>query len=158
MLQLTKSVVFVLVAAVLLVIAPVNSRFAVAAEDTELAKHMEEIQDNLKKLRKTVKDPAQNKDSLDALSKVQAATVASKALPPKKAEGKPEAEKAKFIAAYRKDMVALLEHLGKIEVALLDHLGKIEVALLDNDNAKAEELFKGLKKVEDDGHEKFSDE
>jgi soluble cytochrome b562 len=142
-----KSVLFILVSAALLVIAPGNSRFALAAEDTELAKHMEEIQDNLKKLRKTVKDPAQNKDSLEVLSKIQAATVASKALPPKKAEGKPEAEKAKFIAAYRKDMVALL-----------DHLGKIELALLDNDNAKAEELFKGLKKSEDDGHEKYSDE
>jgi hypothetical protein len=147
MIQLSKSVLFILVSAALLVIAPGNSRLALAAEDTELAKHMEEMQDNLKKLRKTVKDPAQNKESLEALSKVQAATVASKALPPKKAETKPEAERAKFIAAYRKEMVALL-----------DHLGKIEVALLDNDNAKAEELFKGLKKVEDDGHEKFSDE
>ena len=142
-----KSVLFILVSAALLVIAPGNSRFALAAEDTELAKHMEEIQDNLKKLRKTVKDPAQNKESLEALTKIQAATVASKALPPKKAESKPEAERAKYIAAYRKDMVALLNHLGKIEVALLD-----------NDNAKAEELFKGLKKVEDDGHEKFSDQ
>jgi|SRR4051812_16858502 soluble cytochrome b562 len=149
MFHLTKSVLFVLVAAAMLVIAPGSSRLAFAAEDkdTELAKHMEEIQDNLKKLRKTVKDPAQNKASLEALTKIQLATVASKALPPKKAETKPEAERPKYIADYRKDMVALL-----------DHLGKIEVALLDNDNAKAEELFKGLKKVEDDGHEKFSDQ
>ena len=147
MLQFSKSICFILMTAALLVIAPVNSRFAEAAEDTELAKQMEVIQDNLKKLRKSVKSAAENAQSLESLDKMQQATVASKAMTPAKAKSVPEAERAKFLAGYRKDMAALLEHLCKIEMALLD-----------NDNAKAEELFKGLKKVEDDGHEKYSDE
>ncbi len=147
MFHFRKSIVFTLVSAALLVIAPANARLAFAAEDTELAKHMEEMQDNLKKLRKSVKTPAEDAASLESLTKMQQATVASKALTPKKAATLPEADRAKFVAGYRKEMAALLEHLCKIEVALLD-----------NDNAKAEELFKGLKKIEDDGHEKYSEE
>jgi hypothetical protein len=147
MLQFSKNVCFITAAALLLVIAPVNSRFAQGAEDSELMKQMEVIQDELKKLRKSIKAPAENAQSLESLDKMQQATVASKAQTPAKAKNVPEAERAKFVAAYRKEMAAMLEHLCKIEVALLD-----------NDNAKAEELFKGLKKIEDDGHEKFSEE
>jgi soluble cytochrome b562 len=108
---------------------------------------MEEMNDNLKKLRKSIKNASENAASLETLSKMQHATVAAKVLVPARAAKVPEADRAKFLAGYRKDMAALLEHLCKIEVALLD-----------NDNAKAEELFKGLKKVEDDGHEKYSEE
>ena len=117
------------------------------ADDTPLAKQMEEMQDHLKKLRKSIKTPAENAASLESLDKLQLATVASKNLVPAKAATLPEAERAKFVAGYRKEMVGLLEHLCKIEVALVD-----------NDTAKAAELFKGLKKIEDDGHEKYSDE
>ncbi len=127
--------------------APPAARAAEGAEDTELAKQMEEMDDDLKKLRKSLKAPAENPASLELLSKLQMVTVTSKVLIPVKAAELPEAEKAKFVAAYRKDMAVLLEHLCQMEVALLD-----------GDNAKAEELFKGLKKIEDDGHEKYSDE
>ena len=130
-----------------LMLAAVPAGTVRAAEDTPLAKAMEEMQDELKKLRKSVKAPAENAASLASLDKIQAATVASKGLVPAKAAKMPEAEKAKFVAAYRKDMAALLAHLVQIEVAILD-----------GDQAKAEELFKGLKKMEADGHEKFSDE
>ena len=46
------------------------------------AKDLKECQDNLKKLRKTVKDSAANKDTLETLSKLQSLTVASKSLVP----------------------------------------------------------------------------
>jgi hypothetical protein len=146
MITLKKNVAFLLLAG-LLMSAPLAVRPARAAEDTELSKHMEQMKEAQKNLRKSIKDPAQNKASLDALTKFQEHTVASKALVPAKAAKLPEAEKAKFVAAYRKEMAGLLTHLAQIETAVLD-----------NDNAKAEELFKGLKKVEDDGHEKFSEE
>ncbi len=146
MVQFNKSVCFILISTAMLVIAPFNARLAMA-DDTELAKQMEIMQDELKKLRKSIKEPAENAASLETLGKLQLATVASKGLPPAMAKNVPEAERAKFLAGYRKDMAALLEHLCKIEVALID-----------NDNAKAEELFKGLKKIEDDGHEKYSEE
>jgi soluble cytochrome b562 len=147
MFRWSNCIILILMATALFVIAPVSSRFAEAAEDTELAKQMEEMNDNLKKLRKSIKNASENAASLETLSKMQHATVAAKVLVPARAAKVPEADRAKFLAGYRKDMAALLEHLCKIEVALLD-----------NDNAKAEELFKGLKKVEDDGHEKYSEE
>lgn len=131
----------------LLVAAPAVTRIALAADDTELAKQMEEMDDELKKLRKSVKDPAANAASLEALTKLQQLTVTSKALVPALAAEKPEAERAKFVAGYRKDMAVMLTHFAQIEVAILD-----------GDNAKAEELYKGLKKIEDDGHEKYSEE
>lgn len=153
MLQLSKGICFALLAALLLVIAPINSRFTDIAEaapeqkDTELAKQMEQIQDNMKKLRKSVKSASDNATSLELLTKIQQATVASKAQTPARAAQVPEAERPKFVAEYRKAMASLLQELCKIETAILD-----------GDNAKAEELFKTLKKVEDDGHEKFSNE
>ena len=132
----------------LFVTAQIAPRFAAAAdEDTELAKQMEEMDDDLKKLRKSLKVPAENSASLELLTKLQQVTVSCKALIPAKAAELPEAEKAKFVAGYRKDMAVLLTHLCQIETAVID-----------GDNAKAEELFKGLKKIEDDGHEKYSDE
>ena len=144
----TKRGVPLLLLAGLLVAAPFTAtRFALAAEDTELAKQMEEMDDAQKSLRKSLKDPATNAASLETLTKLQQLTVTSKALTPAKAAQVPEGERAKFVAGYRKDMAGLLAAYAQIEVAILD-----------GDNAKAEELFKGLKKIEDDGHEKYSDE
>ena len=146
MMTLKKNVAWVLLLAGLVVASPLAVRSA-AADDTELAKQMEVMQDAQKELRKSIKSAEGNATSLAALDKMQQATIASKALVPAKAVKMPEGEKAKFVAAYRKDMAALLAHLVQIEVAVLD-----------GDNAKAEELFKGLKKIEDEGHEKFSEE
>lgn len=146
MFHMNRRVGLIVMCAALLA-APCGLRVAAAAaEDTELAKQMEEMQDHLKKLRRSLKSPEENAASLESLAKIQQATVAAKSETPAKAAQVPEAERAKFVAGYRKDMAALLEHLCKIEVALLD-----------NDNAKAEDLFKEIKQIEDDGHEKYSD-
>ena len=134
-------------AGLLVASAPAVTRLAMAADETELTKLMEEMDDDLKKLRKSIKAPAENAASLELITKLQHATVASKALVPAKAAEQPEAERAKFVAGYRKDMAVLLAHFAQMEIALVD-----------GDNAKAEELFKGLKKIEDDGHEKYSEE
>src|SRR5688572_8633068 len=99
MLQFSKSVCFAAAAAFVLVLAPVNSRFAHAAEDTELMKQMEVIQDEQKKLRKSIKAAAENAQSLESLDKMQQATVLSKGQVPVKAKNVPEAERAKFVAA-----------------------------------------------------------
>ncbi len=140
-----SSLVPVLLAA-LFVTAQLAPRIA-SADDTELAKQMEAMDDDLKKLRKSLKVPAENAASLETLTRLQQVTVSCKALIPAMAAEMPEADKAKFVAGYRKDMALLLTHLCQIETAVID-----------GDNAKAEELFKGLKKIEDDGHEKYSEE
>lgn len=142
-----RGVPLLLLSALLLATPFTATRFALAAEDTELATQMEQMDDEMKKLRKSLRDPATNADSLDTLTKLQQLTVTAKALTPTKAAEMPEPEKAKFVAAYRKDMAGLLAAYAQIEVAVLD-----------GDNEKAEALFKDLKKIEDDGHEKYSDE
>lgn len=147
MLMKTRGVPVLLLCGLLLAAPFAATRFAFAAEDTELAKQMEQMDDEMKKLRKSLKDAATNAASLETLTKLQQLTVTSKALTPAKAAAMPEAEQAKFVAGYRRDMAGLLAAYAQIEVAVLD-----------GDNAKAEQLFKGLKKIEDDGHEKYSDE
>lgn len=119
-----------------------------AGEDTtELAKQMEVIEEAMKKLRRTLKQADQNAQSLEIVTQMQQAAVASKAQPPAMAADMPEAERAKFVQDYRKDM-------AKFIVVMCD----MEVALLDGDNKKAEEHYKALSKWEDDGHEKYTAE
>ena len=119
---------------------------AKASTDTELAKQMEIIDEGLKKLRRTLRKPDQNKDSLEIINQIQAAAVACKALPPAKAAKLPEAERQKFVMAYRKDMAAMI-------VQLLN----MEIAVLEGNNDKANEIHKGMKKIEDEGHEKYEE-
>jgi hypothetical protein len=117
-----------------------------AASDTELAKQMEIIDEGMKKLRRSLRQPEQNAESLEMIGKMQAATVASKGMVPVMAKGiNNEAERAKFVAAYRKDMAAMLAEIAQLEIALLD-----------GDNKKAQELHKSLSDREDSGHEKFT--
>ena len=113
MTKLKKNVAWVLLAG-LVVASPLAVRPALAADDTELAKQMEVMQDAQKELRKSIKTAEGNTTSLEALTKFQQATIASKALVPAKAVKMPEAEKAKFVAAYRNDMAAMLVHLVQI--------------------------------------------
>ena len=116
----------------------------VRADDTELAKQMEAIDDAAKKLRRSLKKPEQNADSLKLIGQMQAAAVASKELEPAKAAKMPEAEKAKFVAEYRREMAKVITEMVNLELAVLD-----------NQNEKAEEILKNLKQLEESGHEKF---
>jgi hypothetical protein len=72
--NLKSSVAWVLFAG-LVMAGAVAVRPALAAEDTELAKQMEHIQDAQKKLRKSLKSPAENAASLDALTTMQQAVL-----------------------------------------------------------------------------------
>jgi hypothetical protein len=123
-----------------------DAKKATASKDTELAKQMEIIDEGLKKLRRTLRKPDQNKESLEIINQIQAAAVASKAQTPAKAAKMPEAERQKFVMAYRKDMAAMI-------VQLLN----MEIAVLEGNNDKANEIHKSMKQVEDEGHKKFEE-
>ena len=118
-----------------------------AAVDTELAKHMEELQDHLKKLRRTLRKAEDNAESLQHIDKALEELVECKALIPAKAANVPEAERAQFVNGYRKDMVAVIMDLCQMELAVLE-----------GNNDRAQEIHKGLKTKEDEGHEKYIDE
>jgi soluble cytochrome b562 len=119
----------------------------VADLDTELAKQMEVIDGGMKKLRRSLRKAESNKESLETIEKVHAAAVKSKDMVPARAAKVPEAERAKFVAAYKKDMETLIKTVEEMQAAVKD--GK---------NDKALELHKSLKTQEDKGHEKYTEQ
>lgn len=115
--------------------------------ETPLRQQMKVIDDGLKKLRKDLQDPAKNADSLKRIAEMETAALFCKLETPPKSAKIPEAERAAFVTAYRKELVNVVR-------LMLD----LETALLDGDNAKAQELRKKLHDAEDPGHEKFAED
>lgn len=115
-------------------------------EDTELAKQMEVIEEGMKKLRRTLRSADSNTESLEWIGKIEKASAKSKDLIPVKAAKIPEAERAKWVESYKKDMDAFIKSLGELKGAVKD--GK---------NDKAQEVYKTLKTHEDKGHEKYTE-
>jgi soluble cytochrome b562 len=114
--------------------------------DTELAKQMEVIDESMKKLRRTLRKPESNKESLELIDKVEKAATKSKDLVPALAAKKPEADRPKFVENYKKDMDAFIKSVGEMKAAV--QAGQ---------NDKAQEVYKSLKTQEDKGHEKYTE-
>ena len=114
--------------------------------DTELAKQMEIIDESMKKLRRTLRKAESNADSLVLIEKMEKACVASKDLVPAMASKVPEAERAKWVEAYKKEMEVTIKTVGEMKAAVKA-----------NNNDKANELYKTLKQQEDKGHEKYTE-
>ena len=123
-------------------------RRAVAEEakvkKSELSGEMEDMDESMKKLKRTVRKAEQNPESLKLIAEMQAKCVSSKGMIPTKVEKLPEAERAKFITAYRKEMAAVIIDLCQMEQALLD-----------GDNDKAKEIYKAIGEREDKDHDLF---
>jgi soluble cytochrome b562 len=119
-------------------------RAAEEKKDTELQKKMEEIESGLKKLRRTLRKPEENAESLKTIAKVKEAMEASKKLAPAMASSVPEGERAKFIESYKKDIDGVIAEMNKMEKAVKD--GK---------NADAQAVLKKLSDMEEAGHEKY---
>ena len=113
-------------------------------KDTELSKKMEQIETGLKKLRRTLRKTEENADSLKTIGEVKKLMEECKKLAPAMASSVPEAQRAKFIESYKKDMDAVIAEMGKMEKAVKD--GK---------NADAQAVLKKLTAMEEDGHGKY---
>jgi hypothetical protein len=111
---------------------------------SELNNTMEDMDESWKKLKRTLRKPDQNAESLKLLADMQAKSLTCKGMIPTKAEKVPEADRAKFITAYRKEMTNLLIDLCNIEQAILD-----------GDNAKAVDLYKATNERQDKDHDQF---
>src|SRR5688572_17120301 len=141
--KLTTFSLLGVVTILLLALAGVSRLHAFAAADeTPLLQAMEKMDDALKALRKQVSDPAQNDASLKLIEEMQTQCVLAKGMTPERAAK--EADKKKFVTAYRLEMLKVMDELVKLERAVLE--GKNEEAL---------NLAKGLTKVKNEGHEKF---
>jgi hypothetical protein len=114
--------------------------------DTPLAKQMEIMEDGMKKLRRTLRKAESNAESIELIEKVEKAAKASKDLKPAMAEKIPEAQRAKWLEEYKKDMEKTIATLGEMKAAVKE-----------NKNDKAQELYKTIKTQEDKGHEKYTE-
>lgn len=112
-----------------------------------LESSMESLEDNLRVLRKSLKDETRAEESLTAILAMQAAVSASKlAVPPMAASLEGDARK-EFLLAYRLEFVAFGHDLLTLE----EHV-------LKNEKDKAKELYKRIHDREESGHERFSED
>jgi type II secretory pathway component PulJ len=108
---------------------------------------MEAMNKAYKKLKPQIADASKNASSLELISEMQKQTLIAKGNVPGRAAKTPTAQRAKFVADYRKSMIALMgEYL------------KLETAIIDGNNAEAEKIFANLNKLKEKEHEKFQEE
>ncbi len=115
--------------------------------ESELARQMELLEDQLKPLRKLLRADGSSVEALSSLVEIQRLTLGCKQLVPAAATRLPEAERAAFVTAYRRTMVDFL--MRQLE---------LEAALLDGDAAAAQAAFERLRAMEDSSHERFAPE
>jgi len=115
--------------------------------DTPLAQQMERIDAAMQMLKRGVRDASKRDACLAEVANAQQACVASKLLTPKMAPTVPDGERAAFVRDYRKGVASLL-----IEFT------NLEVALLDGDAEKSVAIYKKLEAMEDEGHNRFTNE
>jgi hypothetical protein len=124
--------------------APARS---VSADHTELEEKMEAIEEIVKRLRRDLGEEVTHAQALEALVELERLSLDCKGLQPAFAERLPEAERASFVHAYRREMVKFLS------VQL-----ELEAALLDGDADATTDAFKRLRAMEDEAHERFAPE
>jgi soluble cytochrome b562 len=114
-------------------------------EESVLHVQMEAMGKSVKALRKSIKDPAKKEESLKHVADMKKQAQLCAAETPDVVKKAPEAEKAKILAGYKEMMAKTIVELEKLEKLIAD--GKSE---------EAQEAVKGLKGLEDEGHEKYN--
>ena len=111
---------------------------------SKLQESMQRIGEAFKTVRRQVRMPEKNEDTLRLLSEFQRYAVAAKSLTPAKASEMPEKERAAFVKDYRVRLISLLEVMLKTEKAVLE-----------GDPDKAYELLKEAQVIKSDAHRDF---
>jgi len=114
---------------------------------SELGRHMLVIEEELGRLRRALRDERERPQALLHIVAIERAALAAKDEAPLMAATRPEAARAAFVAAYRKEMIVLLSRLLALETAVLD-----------GDGEAAKLLFEEIREMEDSGHERFTEE
>lgn len=111
---------------------------------TPLEEVMEEMSTAFRQLRRSVGDPDQNESSLALLATLKKGSEASLKFEPALAADQPEADRAAYIAEYRKGIQAL--------IGLID---QTVAAINAGDNAGAEGHVRAMAEAQRTGHRKF---
>jgi hypothetical protein len=109
-----------------------------------MGKAMVQIDDGMKKLRRSLRNKDNNAQSLETIAKIELAALECKSMTPSRATTVPSDQQPAYVADFRKRMAALLINMCNMETAVLN-----------GDNAKAQEIYKQLKQQEEDGHDAF---
>jgi len=131
----------------LLIASIAAPRFAKAEEHvkkSELRKQMEQMDESVKKLKRTIRKAELDKETLEQIAKMEQVVVTCKAMVPSKAATIAPADRPKYVAEYQKQMAALLSDICQMEVAVLS-----------GDHEKAHTLYVKIKDDEDKGHDQF---
>ena len=113
-------------------------------ETTELGKSMDDLSAAFKKLRRQIKDPANNASSLALIKAIRAAAEKSIKQTPALAADQPADKRDAFVAAYQKKMREFITTLEPLEAALKA-----------NKNDDAAELVTKLGGMQKQGHKEF---
>src|SRR5215213_3384800 len=123
----------------------VGASFAVADEDTPLAKEMSAFNKSLRTLKKQVSDPGKKADNLAIVGKLKSSVEASKKLEPAKTKDQPAGDKAAYLDKYR-------AQLSEVEKTL----DTLKTAIDKGDAAAAQEAFDKLSDQKEKGHKDFN--
>jgi len=121
--------------------APVR---AAAEQENELHEAMEEIGEIMSKLRRSVRKPEENAESLKLVLRMQELTLKAMGLVPESVAALPADKKAADLLIYKRKMAATY-------VSELD----LEQAVRAGDTDKAYEHYKALAVHKSEGHEQF---
>jgi Tfp pilus assembly protein FimV len=117
-------------------------------DETPLAQSMHRLEDALRDLRRSVRDPEKNAKSLVSVLICEEATIACRREIPVMAATVPEAEREAFITEYYLEMIGLQRALIELELALRQ----------GQDVETVRALYKGIKGLEDPAHERFTED
>jgi hypothetical protein len=140
-----NKILIVLVSVATLAVSLTTVRRALAeVKKSELRNQMEDMDEDFKKLKRTVRKAEQNEQSLKLLTAIQQRMVLCKEMTPERAAKVPEADRPKFLKDYRREMAGVIINLCEVEQAILD-----------GDNSKATDLYKAIVEREDKDHDSF---
>ncbi len=127
-----------------LAFAPIAPVSHAAEAETELGQKMDKMGGAFRALRRQIKDPAKNADSLAKVATIKQMAIESVKLDPAMKASIPADKQKKFVADYQakmKEFVTLTE--------------KLEAALKANNNEEAEKLCGQMADAQKKGHGEF---
>lgn len=125
----------------------IGGSFALAEEDTPLAKEMKTVNKNLRTLKRQVEDASKKDENLALIDTSKKAIEASIKLEPMKTKDVPAAEKAAYLEKYKAQMTELAKSYADLETAV--KAGKAD---------DAKKIFEKLSEQKEKGHKDFAPE
>ncbi|MCC6782240.1 MAG: hypothetical protein IT457_05320 [Planctomycetes bacterium] len=116
-----------------------------AAEDTKLAKYMEEINKGFRKLRADLKDPQKNEGSLALVRSLGELCGKSRLEKPEMTKDIKEEERAQFLVDFQVAMLDMHGKLLELERALVEGNNELAVTLRDEINGQKSPAHKKFK-------------